>query len=134
MSDTNENYVPEGYAVCTNGSCGQTYPLSHYDKDTRDVTCDVCKTGQVIGKDGSVRLSMHPTVFKTITREEDALRFTQESDEIRDERLKLRQATESLLEDGNAEQLRIERDRLSDERAWLDRQIAELDRLLTDYA
>lgn len=134
MSDTNETYVPEGYAVCTNGSCGQTYPLSNYDKDTRDVKCDVCKKGYVVGKDGSVRLSTLPHVVKTMSRDDADTFFRRESDDIRDDRLRLRRATESLLDDGgNVELLRNERDRLKDERTWLDGQIHRLNDMLGDF-
>lgn len=57
------------YIVCQTPKCQQTYPLSQFDKDSVNVSCEKCG-GVLIDKNGRANLSKNPTVIPVITAEE----------------------------------------------------------------
>lgn len=54
------------YIICQNHDCRQTYPITQFNKNDRNVPCPTCKKGTLIGENGEVTLSGQPYVHKTI--------------------------------------------------------------------
>lgn len=127
--------TPNGFAVCTNPSCRQTYPLSDFDAQTRDVRCKKCEKGYVVGRKGEVTLSQHPDIHLVLDDKKIERELAEEGRQLTNERRRIRKETDSYLgallyPTVETNVLETERKRLATEYRHIGAQIDKIDKAL----